>query len=155
MIEPPRLPYFQERGWEFRWQLTAIEPVETSIDLQGAPLQPAPRTNVVVSRSPTNKETANAAAMDFLEQTKQAVPGIKQTVLPDVTFADGVQGAALEVTFLATADVTLWQRHFFRLDPDGMTQLVLTCESRLSDEEKEELATHVLGFTVNPPSLAG
>jgi hypothetical protein len=155
MIEPPRLPYFQELGWELRWQLTAIEPVETSIDLQGAPLRPAPRTNVVVSRSPTDKETASAAAEDFWQQTAQAVPGIKKKDLPAVTFADGVQGAVLDVTFLAASDVTLWQRHFFRLDPDGLTQLVLTCDSRLSDEEKEELATHVLGFTVKPPSPAG
>lgn len=151
MIEPPALPYFENLGWELRWQLTAIEPVEAPIDLQGAPLKQAPRSNVVVSRVPSTKESAQAAAADFLQQTASAIPGLRHKAMPDVVFADGVQGAVLELTFPATPEVILWQQHMFRLDPDGMTQLVLTCDSRLSDEEKQELATHVLSFTVKPP----
>jgi hypothetical protein len=150
MIDPPWLPQLEDIGWEFRWQLTAIEPAEAPIDLQGAPLQPAPRSNIVVSRVPTNATSAKAAAMEFLEQTTRAIPSMKHEFMPDVEFPDGVSGAVLQVAFSATAEVTLWQQHVFRLDPDGLTQLVVTCDSRLSDEEKRELAVHVHGFTLKP-----
>ncbi len=30
MIAPPRLPFLAAQGWEFRWQVTALEPVEAA-----------------------------------------------------------------------------------------------------------------------------
>jgi hypothetical protein len=150
MIDLPSLPHLEDIGWEFRWQLTAIEPAEAPIDLQGAPLHPPPRSNIVVSRVPSNVQSAKAAADEFLQQTKQVVADIRHKFMPDMEFPDGVSGAVLEVTFQASPEVTLWQQHVFRLDPDCLTQLVLTCDSRLSDEEKGELANHVRGFTLKP-----
>jgi hypothetical protein len=150
MIAPPRLPLLAAEGWEFRWQLTALEPVEVPPGLQDAPLDNAPRSNIVISRTAGVSRSAEEAAENFLEQTKIAIPNLAHKTAPPVTFPDHVVGVSLEITFPATQEIALWQRHVFRVDGVAVTQLVATCDDRLLPDEKEELAARLTQFVPDP-----
>ncbi len=75
---------------------------------------------------------------------------MKHKPMSAVKFRDGIVGASLEITFPATEEVTLWQKHAFRVDEAAVTQLVLTGDDRLDPADKEELATWLAHFVPDP-----
>jgi hypothetical protein len=149
MVRPPRLPTVETRpGWEARWQLTLIEPIEKVPSyMASTQTAPKPRLNLVLSCTPTEKTEALEAAQEFLEQTQAAVPGLEVTERPSsLEFNDGRPGARATVTFLATPDVRLRQHHLFRIDGDQLTQAVVTSDDARPKADTDELIEAVLGF---------
>lgn len=117
------------KNWEMRVQLTYIEPADTlKVPLALQSTQAKPRANIVVSRVPATNESPEAALNEFYQQTAQAVPGLKRMNQENFAFGDGSQGAALTVSFHATPQVRLVQKHVFRIDEDVLTQLVATVD---------------------------
>jgi hypothetical protein len=149
MIRPPRLPEVENReGWEVRWQLTLIEPVEeVPTYMTGTETAPKPRLNLVLSCTPTKAADALKAAGEFIEQTRAAVPGLEVTeAIAELHFKDGTLGAGVTVGFLATPDVRLRQRHLFRIDDGQLTQAVVTSDDARPKRDTDQLVDAVLGF---------
>jgi hypothetical protein len=122
------------KNWEMRVQLTYIEPADTLKVPTLHKTQAKPRANIVVSRVPATSPTPEAAMNEFYQQTAQAVPGLKRINQENFHFVDGGEGIALGVSFDATPQARLVQRHVFRIDDDVLTQLVATVdESRISE----------------------
>lgn len=123
------------KNWEMRVQLTYIEPADTlKVPLALQTTQAKPRANIVVSRVPATSPTPEAAMNEFYQQTAQAVPGLKRVAQENFPFKDGTEGMALTVSFHATPQVRLVQKHVFRIDDDVLTQLVATVdEPRISE----------------------
>ena len=123
------------KNWEMRVQLTYIEPADTlKVPLALQTTQAKPRANIVVSRVPATSPTPEAAMNEFYQQTAQAVPGLKRVAQENFGFKDGSEGMALTVSFHATPQVRLVQKHVFRIDDDVLTQLVATVdEPRISE----------------------
>jgi len=117
------------KNWEMRVQLTYIEPADTlKVPLALQTTQAKPRANIVVSRVPATSPTPEAAMNEFYQQTAQAVPGLKRVAQENFNFKDGSDGMALTVSFHATPQVRLVQKHVFRIDDDVLTQLVATVD---------------------------
>jgi hypothetical protein len=139
-------------GWETRLQVTYIAPLEPADPNFPAQIdrEPAPRSNVVVSRVTTSESDATGACSTFLSQTASAVPDFDVVTAPvDVTFEDGVQGVVVEVAFFATARVRLRQFHAFRIDGTILTQLVATADEAGDPQKRDELRQKLLGFAPN------
>jgi hypothetical protein len=121
--------------WEVRTQVTYIEPPDVlQVPLAVQQTQARPRTNIVVSRSPAAVPTTDEALNNFLTQTAQAVPGLKNLSRGALSFDDGGQGSWVTISFNATPQVTLVQWHIFRIDDGILTQLVATVDEwRLAD----------------------
>jgi hypothetical protein len=123
------------KNWEMRVQLTYIEPADTlKVPLALQTTQAKPRANIVVSRVPATNPSPEAAMNEFYQQTAQAVPGLKRMNQENFKFVDGGDGIALTVSFHATPQVRLVQKHVFRIDDEVLTQLVATVdEPRISE----------------------
>ncbi len=149
MIRPPRLPEIEGRpGWEARWQLTLIEPIDDLPEyMAGSEPASKPRLNLVLSRAPTKADDALTAAQQFLEQTASVVPGLEIVTPPEAEiFNDGEPGAKVTVSFLATPDVRLRQVHLFRIDDGLLTQAVITIDDNRPEGDAEKLVDAALGF---------
>lgn len=117
------------KQWELRIQHTYIEPAETmKVPLAMQNTQAKPRANIVVSRIPATVDSPDTALNEFYAQTAQAVPGLRKVSQEVFAFDDGTKGAALTVSFHATPQVRLVQKHVFRLDAGVLTQLVATVD---------------------------
>ena len=137
-----RLPELENQKWEIRRQVTYIAPVKEAPLLAGLESKPPPRTNVVVSQGPVPREgqSARDAAEDFIEQTRQALPGLQRLSAEDWMFGgDQVQGYRVVIQFPATRDVWLEQHHYFRVDQEAgqamLTQIVVTCDRDAGDPD--------------------
>ncbi|MEO0813109.1 MAG: hypothetical protein AAFY60_09625 [Myxococcota bacterium] len=122
--------------WEVRSQITLLEPEDAGLQAPLAMRQSAakPRANFVISRQETGDGSSVDAREEFLEQSAQAIPGLKLHGKDDVAFADGGQGASVTLSFSATPQIRLAQRHVFRKDGKVLTQIVVTVdEHRLSE----------------------
>jgi hypothetical protein len=115
--------------WEVRTQITYIEPPDVmEVPLAVQQTQARPRSNIVVSRSHTAVATTDQALDDFLTQTAQAVPGLKSLDRGTLSFDDGEQASCVTISFNATPQVRLVQRHIFRIDDGVLTQIVATVD---------------------------
>jgi hypothetical protein len=115
-------------------QITWLAPAR----LMAAPGQepkPALRANLVLSLVPAQVETPAEAREQFLRDTAAAVPDYQEVERADVAFDDGMAGSLVAVEFRPANDVTLRQRHFFRIDDGMLVQLVATVDAEASDEE--------------------
>jgi hypothetical protein len=150
----PRLERLEKLQWEKRIQVTWIAPiVETGPagDLPNVPMKPPPRPNVVISITPTTRETAADAMDDFIRQTRPVVPGLTEIERwPAKIFADGCEGTGLVIEFPATPDVTLRQTHLFRIDDGVLTQLVATIAADGDEAEEDLLLESALAYRPDP-----
>ncbi len=122
--------------WEVRSQITLLEPEDEGLQAPLAMRQSSakPRANFVISRQKTDAGTAADARREFLEQSAQAIPGLKLHGESEVGFGDGSEGASVTLSFSATPQIRLAQRHVFRKDDDVLTQIVVTVdEHRLAE----------------------
>lgn len=122
--------------WEVRSQITLLEPEDAGLQAPLAMRQSAakPRANFVISRQKTDASSAADARREFLEQSAQAIPGLKLHGEEDLAFSDGGHGASVTLSFSATPQIRLAQRHVFRKDGEVLTQIVVTVdEHRLSE----------------------
>lgn len=117
-------------NWEVRSQITLLEPEDAGLQAPLAMRQSAakPRANFVISRQETDATTAVDARREFLEQSAQAIPGLKLHGEEDLAFSDGGQGASVTLSFSATPQIRLAQRHVFRKDGAVLTQIVVTVD---------------------------
>jgi hypothetical protein len=137
-------------GWETRLQVTYIappEPADPNLPVQ-IPQEPAPRSNIVISRVLATESDAAAACRTFLSQTASAISDLDLVTAPtDVTFDDGGQGVIVQVGFSAAAGVRLRQLHAFRIDGTILTQLVATADEAGDPQKRDELREMLLRFT--------
>ncbi|MEO1173374.1 MAG: hypothetical protein AAFX94_15175, partial [Myxococcota bacterium] len=77
--------------WEVRSQITLLEPEDAGLQAPLAMRQSAakPRANFVISRQKTDASSAADARREFLEQSAQAIPGLKLHGEEDLAFSDG------------------------------------------------------------------
>ncbi|MEM6731581.1 MAG: hypothetical protein AAF658_08485 [Myxococcota bacterium] len=108
-----------------------------------------PRANFVISRQRTEASSAGDARKEFLEQSAQAIPGLKLHGEEDVAFADGGKGASVTLSFSATPQIRLAQRHVFRKDGDVLTQIVVTVDEHRLSELGGKLLEAVRSYSAN------
>lgn len=135
-------------GWETRTQVTFLEPVDAGLKVPLATQQtaPKPRGNIVVSRHKADSGTAAEAMEQFMAQTGQAIPGLKKLGQSSLAFGDGVKGESVTISFHATPQVRLAQRHVFRVDAGVLTQLVATVEEHRAGDLEGSLAQLMMTF---------
>lgn len=141
MLPPPNWPALAHlKGCELQWQMTVLEPEKAAPSwLPDENQMPAPRTNMVVSKKGGGLETPDEMAMQFLEQSRHAIPGLEVFGEPYAfRFDDETTGSAIDIAFEAMPNVRLRQLHVFRTDKTAagavQTQFVITKEPGASDQ---------------------
>jgi len=113
-------------GWETRTQISLLEPIrKLDAPMSLKPAAPAPRTNVILIRRPTNLDVG-AEALAVLEEVRGQFPGLEVVNESEVTFADGKKGRAFTIAFDAMERLRVTQRHIFRVDDGVFTELTAT-----------------------------
>jgi hypothetical protein len=140
------------QGWETRTQISLLEPVrkiEAPMSLK--PAAPAPRTNVILIRRPTNQDVASEASA-VLDEVRGQFPGLEVVEESDVTFADGKKGRAFTIAFDAMERLRVTQRHIFRVDDGVFTELTATAAVQTWTRAKASLESMMLSYTPGPSS---
>lgn len=134
--------------WEVRSQITLLEPEDAGLQAPLAMRQSSakPRANFVISRQKSDSPDGASARREFLEQSAQAIPGLKLHSEDVVAFGDGESGASVTLSFAATPQIRLAQRHIFRLDADILTQIVITVDEHRLEELSGVLLTSAKSF---------
>lgn len=134
--------------WEVRSQITLLEPEDAGLQAPLAMRQSAakPRANFVISRQKTESGSAEDARREFLEQSAQAIPGLKLHGEEEVSFSDGGKGASVTLSFSATPQIRLAQRHVFRKDGEVLTQIVVTVDEHRMQELNGKLLEAVRSY---------
>lgn len=135
-------------NWEVRSQISFHAPVQDASNDWGAkaPMQQAPRINIVVSRRPAQPgQTAQSLIESLLKELAQGVRGLTVVSSGEMKFADGGVGATADVALPATPQLRALQRHAFRVDGGIATQLVATVDEQ-SPQKLDELGAILVSF---------
>jgi hypothetical protein len=145
----PQVDMLEDRGWEVRVQVTFIAPLKQVPNVPGLSPEPSPRSNLVVSiwqRAETAEKSAEAFLTNFMSSGIEIE--IMEAIAP-VAFSDGRQGVKFVVEFPVTPDTRLAQMHLFRDDDDILTQIVVTHDPEVEDDDFQ-LALEA-ALTIGPP----
>lgn len=134
------------KGWETRTQISLLEPVrKLDAPMSMKASAPAPRTNVILIRRPTNQDVATEAAA-VLDEVRGQFPGLEVLEETDVAFSDGKKGRAFTIAFDAMERLRVTQRHIFRVDDGVFTELTATAAVQTWTGAKEGLEKMMLSF---------
>lgn len=129
-------------GWELHSQHTLSEP---------PPPDQVAGANLVISRVEVAFEDVESAIEGVYEEIASAVPNLERGATDELTFADGVAGYRVDVSFLVGPEQRIIQRHAVRLDGATLTHFVLsldiTQQARLA-----ELEPLLNSFSADAPS---